>query len=282
MNVTRLFLTTLSIFIATLINFTSAYVTLPPPSEENNANPGQTLTNTTRSDVSRNWSGYNATGGKYTAVTGSWKVPVIQNTDTFGVEASWVGIGGVESTDLIQAGTQSIVNPNGRVSYLAFYETLPDVSRPLPITVNGGDSVSAAVIQTTEGIWKIIFTNNTTDQTVTREVKYNSSLSSAEWIEEAPSSIRRVLPLNDFGTVEFTNATALKDNQVKTISELGAQAVMMGNSMGEILATPSPVDENGHSFTVTRVNRESNSVSTHQEHYTIHLHRIFSGWSDIE
>jgi hypothetical protein len=57
-------------------------------------------------NTSHNWSGYAATSGTYTGVTGTWTVPVPGINGTPGVGATWVGIGGVSGHDLIQAGTQ--------------------------------------------------------------------------------------------------------------------------------------------------------------------------------
>src|SRR6185437_4762107 len=103
-------------------------------------------------DVSQNWSGYEATGGKFTAVNGTWTVPQV-SADTPGAEATWVGIGGVTSHDLIQAGTESDVSGNGRVRYSAWVETLPQASQPVHLAVNPGDSVSVSVSEQTPGQW---------------------------------------------------------------------------------------------------------------------------------
>ena len=73
---------------------------------------------------SRNWAGFAATGGTFTAVSGAWTVPNVSAGSTPGADATWVGIGGVGTTDLIQAGTDSTVQ-GGRVVYTAWMETLP-------------------------------------------------------------------------------------------------------------------------------------------------------------
>ncbi len=58
-------------------------------------------------NTSHNWSGYAAKSGTYTGVTGTWTVPVPGINRTPGVGATWVGIGGVTSHDLIQAGRRT-------------------------------------------------------------------------------------------------------------------------------------------------------------------------------
>ena len=44
----------------------------------------------------------------------------------------------------------------------------------------------------------------TTGRTFTTTIRYDSSKSSAEWIEEAPSLGRAIAALDSFGTVKFT------------------------------------------------------------------------------
>ena len=61
------------------------------------------------SSTSRNWSGYTATNGTFTSVAGSWTIPSPTGTGHTTVDATWVGIGGVSGTDLIQAGTQDVL-----------------------------------------------------------------------------------------------------------------------------------------------------------------------------
>src|SRR5205823_4364498 len=124
-----------------------------------------------------------------------------------GADAAWVGIGGVRSRDLIQAGTQQTVSGSGSTQYQAWVETLPQASHPVPLTINPGDSVSVSITQLpqSQNNWLIAFKNNSTGQTFQVTETYASSMSSAEWIEEAPSSSRgRQLPLDNFGSISFS------------------------------------------------------------------------------
>src|SRR5438445_9051939 len=63
---------------------------------------------------SSNWSGYAANGGTFTSVTATWTVPTVSATSS-GADATWVGIGGLTSNDLLQAGTQAMVDGSGTV-----------------------------------------------------------------------------------------------------------------------------------------------------------------------
>src|SRR4029079_12068325 len=122
------------------------------------------------SDTSSNWSGYVANGGTYTSVTGTWIVPQVGATTT-GADATWVGIGGVSGTDLIQAGTQATVS-GGSVSYDAWIEMLPQSSRTISLDVAPGDSVTVSITEQSSGQWLIAMTNNTTKASYQRTVTY--------------------------------------------------------------------------------------------------------------
>lgn len=202
------------------------------------------------SDTSSNWSGYVANGGTYTAVTGTWIVPQVGATTT-GADATWVGIGGVTGTDLIQAGTQATVSGGG-VTYEAWTEMLPDSSRTVSLGVAPGDSVTVTITERTSGVWLIEMVNNTTKDSYQRTVNYSSSRSSAEWVQEAPSAGRGVIPLDDFGSVRFTAGSAVRDGKTLGLTGLGAAAVVMINRSGQAIAQPSTLGADGSSFSVTR------------------------------
>jgi len=107
-----------------------------------------------------------------------WTVPQFAPDSPAGADATWVGIGGVNTRDLIQAGTQQTVSGNGSTQYQAWVETLPQASHPVPLTVNPGDSVSIAITQSPQAQdqWQVSFTNNTTGQTLQVTEHYASSI----------------------------------------------------------------------------------------------------------
>jgi hypothetical protein len=168
-----------------------------------------------------------------------------------GVDATWVGIGGATTTDLIQAGTQATVS-NGVVQYSAWIETLPQASQTVALTVNAGDAITVSITQASTGVWNIAIQDGTSGAGYTGSINYSSSLSSAEWIEEAPTSGNRVVLLDQFGTVNFTTLSAVENQQTVTPVAAGATSVTMVNSSGVKLATPSALGADGASFTVTR------------------------------
>jgi hypothetical protein len=229
---------------------------------ESNTQPGstgvtappqpQTPLNTTVRGTSRNWSGYVATGGTtYTSVSGTWIVPK-PDAGVPGIDATWVGIGGANTTDLIQAGTEATVNGDGTVTYDAWTETLPQAVRTVSLTVGPGDTVSVSITEQSSGVWLIDMKNVTTGKTYTTTIRYNSSKSSAEWIEEAPSVGRGIAPLDSFGTVKFSAGSTVVDGKRLTIAGAGGKAVTMANATNQPLAVPSALGGDGSSFTVTR------------------------------
>jgi Peptidase A4 family len=205
-------------------------------------------------NTSHNWSGYAASGGTFTAVTGTWTVPQFNASDgTFGIDAAWVGIGGVRSRDLIQAGTQQTVSGSGSTRYEAWVETLPQPSRAVPLRVHAGDSVTVSISEQSPDQWLIAFNNNTTGQTFQVTEQYTSSHSSAEWVQEAPSSGRGgILPLSNFGSIEFSAGSAVKDGQTVSIAGANARAITMVSGNNQALAVPSQLGPDGASFSVAR------------------------------
>ena len=210
-------------------------------------------------DVSSNWSGYAATGGRYTSVTATWTVPQPSGS-VAGADATWIGIGGVNTRDLIQAGTQSMASGGGSVRYEAWIEMLPDTSQSVALTVRPGDSITATITEQASDSWLIMIKNNTTSRTYTNAVSYQSSRSSAEWIEEAPSSGRSVVPLNDFGVVTFSNASAVKNGTTVSIADAGGTSIAMINGSRQTIAQPSKLTADGSGFSVTRTDAPSNAA----------------------
>jgi hypothetical protein len=207
---------------------------------------------------STNWAGYVATGGTFTGVTGTWTVPTVNSGTSVSADASWVGIGGINSNDLIQAGTQAVETGNNIV-YEAWVETLPNPSQPLSLTVKPGDSVTVSITQESTGIWLVKFTDNTTGINNSETIDYSSSLSSAEWIEERPE-INNFLPtLDNFNSIDFTGATAIENGSSIPLGQLTLQKLDMYSTNNTLLASTGVLGTDNQSFTV---NRSSNNDTT--------------------
>ncbi len=223
------------------------------------------------SNLSYNWAGYQATGGTFTAVSGTWTVPAVPSANSTEADATWVGIGGVESHDLIQAGTQALINGSGAPAYQAWYEILPNTTQQVPLSVSPGDSMTASIAEaaTGSGEWNVSIRDNTTGQSYSTTLSYNSSQSSAEWIEEMPSDGSSFVPIDNFGTVSFTGATTVENGNTVSMTGAGATELTMVNGAQQALVTPSAIGSDGESFMVARSSAVATSVAGNGGYATI-------------
>jgi len=207
-------------------------------------------------NTSINWAGYLATNGSYNGIGASWTIPTITGTTGTSISAddTWVGIGGVNSEDLIQAGTQAMNEGNGSINYTAWYELLPSDMVQVPLVVSPGNSIVVSLIENSSNLWTINFHNNTTNQSYSTSVNYTSSNASAEWIEEMPtlSSNNSLIPLDNFGSVQFTGGYVIQNNNTLNILQSGAESLTMVTSNDQPLAIPSSLDSSGLDFSVSR------------------------------
>jgi len=209
--------------------------------------------------ASLNWAGYVAESGSYTAINGSWTIPSVPATGSLAADATWVGIGGVKSSDLIQAGTQAITDSRGNIAYSAWYELLPQDSEQITtLTVRPGDLMTVSLSEQSTNQWLIALTDATTGQSFTKSVSYESSHSSAEWIQEMPTGVAGFIPLDTFGSVSFTGANVVENGTSTSAASAGAAPMVLITDTRQTLATPSALGSDGSSFTVTR----SSAVST--------------------
>lgn len=196
-----------------------------------------------------------AANATFAAISASWTVPeATGNGYSTSADATWIGIGGVTTSDLIQVGTDNTVSASGQVTTSAFYELLPAPAQTIPtVTVAAGDSMSASLTETSAGEWTVTITDETNGQSFTDNVAYDSSNSSAEWIEEDPSETNdRLIPLDNFGTVNFSAGSAVANGSNVSITGSDAQKIILVNRAGEDVATPSSVSADGASFSVTQ------------------------------
>jgi hypothetical protein len=141
----------------------------------------------------------------------------------------------------------------GQSQFQAWIETLPAPSQQVPLAVAPGDSITVSINRQGSGnTWQIAFKNNTSGRTYQTTVNYRSSLSSAEWIEEAPSGPNGIAPLDNFGSVAFSNASATVNGQTQNLAQAGAQPITMLNGSAQPLAVPTGIGRDGSSFSVSR------------------------------
>ncbi len=210
---------------------------------------------------SSNWGGYAAetclsspATNVVSDVKGSWTQPSVQCGPSASYSAFWVGIDGYSSSTVEQTGTDSDC-ASGAPSYYAWYEFYPAYPVNLPTTqypVVPGDVITAEVQWISGSTFQVSLADLTHPWTFsTTGSVSNAQRSSAEWIAEAPSS-GHVLPLADFGTVDFTACTATisgTTGAIQASSWAAAEITMSGKSY--VKAAPSGLSGSGEDFSVT-------------------------------
>lgn len=168
--------------------------------------------------------------------------------------SSWVGIGGfcedascnkVDNT-LIQLGTEQDAASNGATEYYAWIELIPN--NPIVVASNyphcnslscaypvkPGDKITASLSCTSNcspgksQSWTLTMTDATEKWTFSTTVSYSSTLLSAEWIEEAPSSGAGILPLADYSTATFdasSTAAIASPQSIEMVDPYGETSV---------------------------------------------------------
>ena len=207
--------------------------------------------------TSGNWSGYAVLTGldAVTSVSGTWVVPTIQNTAN-GSSSAWVGIDGYNSPTVEQIGTEMDYS-HGKATYYAWYEMYPNWSVELPLTISAGNTISASVSYSANK-YSLTLTDMTTGKSYnTVQTAAGLQRSSAEWIVEAPSNGYSILPLDNFGTIQFSNALAAVNNGTPaSISAVtggaGVEQINMVNDQGAVTGDmTSALTSSGTGFSVT-------------------------------
>jgi hypothetical protein len=202
---------------------------------------------------STNWSGYAATGsnGAFSSVSASWTQPTATCSSRRNQYASfWVGLDGYSSNSVEQTGTDS--DCAGRTpSYYGWYEMYPAFPVNYSNPVRPGDHISASVTFSGSSTYTLVLTDST--QGWTQRVTQNESglaRSSAEVITEAPSSSSGVLPLADFGTVNYSSAVA----NGASLGSLSPTEIVMIDNSGQQKDSTSAISGGSFSNTWIRSN----------------------------
>jgi Peptidase A4 family len=235
--------------------------------------------------TSANWSGYVAqskSGAGFSSVSGSWVEPSTNCSQGQGHASFWVGLGGAgqSSPSLEQVGTAADCSAGGSSAPYAWYELVPAAPVRLGLAISPGDRLTGKVSVAGTSV-TVSLTDTTTGQSATKTLQMdNPDTSSAEWIAEAPSSCDqtancRPLPLGDFGTVRFSDASATSNGHTGTMSDPswttqpvaldGGSASSYGSefvsdqSSGS--AQPSGLSSDGSAFSVRYVGSTTGSTA---------------------
>jgi hypothetical protein len=215
--------------------------------------------------TSANWSGYAVTpaDGDITAVSSTFTVPTA-GLVLPGFAASWTGIGGYTSDDLIQAGVAEDSVPSNPFlgeQYFAWYELLPGASVQLTnctgdtsCAVNAGDTMSVDIHQTADNIWTIDVADSGHWTWTASDIDYVSTHSSAEWILEAPQVDGLQSLIAGVGTAHFGPVSTFTVGSGLPMTLASGDPTQINLTTPEIptinLATTSALAPDGQSFNV--------------------------------
>ncbi len=195
--------------------------------------------------MSKNWSGFAASGGPFTAVSGTFNVPTIATGASTDTETSeWVGIDGVSDATVLQAGVDELYQQSsGQVLVRAWWETYPNPAQFATLQVAVGDQVTIAIGEQPEGNWLIEIDDKTNGQRFQTSQSYFGQLTSAEWIVEAPS----VGPDEQISTLGQYSPNVTFTGLGLSGTGTGVEEIAMVQGAGQV-STPSPLSPAG--FTV--------------------------------
>jgi len=204
-----------------------------------------------------------------TAVSGSWIVPTVTGPSSGSTGSCvWVGIDGWSNSTVEQVGTDQYVI-NGSPVYRAWWEMASSgMQQPEQVisnmTVGPGDLITASVQYISSGAHagqfclSIVDNSQANDSFSTYETSSQTQsplaqCNSAEWIVEAPTVDGSFATLPNFGSVTFTNATAVINGVSGPINAASwqSQAINLVGSNGVTYDTTSVLTNSGTSFVVT-------------------------------
>ncbi len=203
--------------------------------------------------VAENWSGEVHTGSHLTWVSATWTVPSVVPSASLEYAATWVGIGGLPGTTLIQVGTIAATAARA-VGYTAWLELLPTpawtlTSKAAPggtaaFVVDQGDVVHASVNRAGANLWHVTIQDVTEKWTYSRTFAYEVGATSADWITERPSfytaAVHKTVlsTLADYGSTRFDHLmTAEAGDRASAPTTL--TPVRMERA-GDVISAPGP------------------------------------------
>ncbi|NMP22386.1 G1 family glutamic endopeptidase [Sulfobacillus harzensis] len=201
---------------------------------------------------SYNWAGVVQEGSHETSVQASWKAPTFAQTasDPNSSVAEWIGLGGMQSSQLIQIGTITTPNRQGAATTTVFWEELPSAAVQ-SATVPAGTQVTAKIEPAGHGQWRLLLTAQgqakpLIDKVISLSATQAADIqTSADWITEAPTTNSGVAPL---APVAGTTMTGVRANGVplSKMNPASLQTVALYSQNGQLLAQPASFSGQNH------------------------------------
>jgi hypothetical protein len=184
-------------------------------------------------------SGQEACGQTFTSVTATWTQPEVSCTST-GTAGFWVGLGGINSSTLIQTGV-NVSCATGSPQYTGFWEVTPAAANNYAYPVYPGDTMVATVVDTGSDTYSLQLTDVTREWGETTPVNAIATDLSAEVMAEAVKVNGQTSALPNFTAVQFIN-TAIDGASLQTA---GAYGVSMTNTDSQVIAYSTPLSGSG-------------------------------------
>ena len=202
-----------------------------------------------------NWSGYadvNTKGNTYTKVSANWTLPKVTcNANTAGGYGEfWVGLDGYHNNTVEQAGTRIVCATSTKVYYVAWWEMYPGGIVLVNHALKAGDKITGSVTVTGTR-YTLAITDHTRPAvsfSVTRTcAKSMCADASADWVVES-HVVSDEVPLPDYGTLTFTNASTTSGTKTGTISSFPHVAITAVDTTGKVNASVSKLTDGGTTF----------------------------------
>ncbi|KAI8977717.1 aspergillopepsin [Trametes punicea] len=204
--------------------------------------------NATHTDFSGNWAGavLISDSNTYKSVTGTFTVPIPHEPSGgsgFHSASAWVGIDGDTCDNaILQTGVDFTVISGDEITFDAWYEWFPSGSVDFEdFNVYPGDTITATVTATSTTSGTATLINHSTGRWVSHSFSDQPALceQNAEWVVEDYQEGSEPVPLANWGTVTFTDASA--GTSSGTVGLSGATIIDMEQN-GKVVTSVSVSD----------------------------------------
>jgi Peptidase A4 family len=196
---------------------------------------------------------------KFTAVTGTWTVPVAHCTpaDAGASSTAWVGIGGFQEKYQDEVGTNSNCDKNGKPHYFAWFELVP---YPAYLTfdkdhwsikwgVKPGDVMTGTVKILSRKKIRLELHNRTQKWLFTRDVDLAlQDTTTAEWVVSAPANCISFdcaqASLSNFDKVRMRNVSATGNGKTGTLKNPNWRVLQVKLVPGKLIVPYLGIDNN--------------------------------------
>lgn len=192
-------------------------------------------------ETSQNWGGY-VVPGAATEAAATFVVPSVLSSS--GVASQWVGIGGWDSSTLVQAGVDEVADGPGLVLYEPWWELTPRLGTMInTMMVSSGDKMRVSINELRANEWHIQLDDLSDGDNFAKTVHYSVVAPTADFIDEDMGTGAGSLePLATTSPVRFDGMRV--NSGVSALQS--AEPVELQSSLGNFV--PSPLNADGFLF----------------------------------